>query len=102
MTTGLFDQNGNRNSTDIEGDLETEPTSTTNKKQASGVNKAVTKNEAELRKKLKNMCSRPQRTIIPFLDEKKDMSLFTFLRTTAKNFYNKTNCKNEGCNKPLM
>ena len=76
--------------------------STSNKRVNNSLNKTVTKNEAELRKRLKNMCSRPKRTIIPFLDEEKDMSLFTFLKQTAKNFYNKVICKNEGCKKPLM
>ena len=73
--------------------------STTNKK---NTNQNKKQNEAELRKKLKNMCSRPKRTIIPFLAEEKDMSLFTFLRKTAKNFTNKTLCNNEGCKKLLM
>ena len=43
-------------------------------------------NEGVLRKKLKQMCTRPKRTIIQFLDEEKDMSLFTFLRTNAEKF----------------
>ena len=43
-------------------------------------------NEGSLRKKLKQMCTRPKRTIIQFLDDEKDMSLFTFLRTNAEKF----------------
>ena len=37
-------------------------------------------NETTIRKRLHNMCYRPRRVVIPFLDGKADMSLFTFLR----------------------
>ena len=56
--------------------------------------------EGELRKKLKNMCTRPKRSIIPFLNEKSDVSLFTFLKSIAKN-HDKT-CPEEGCGKAYL
>ena len=76
-------KDSNRNSGDSERleSSNSQPNSPTNKTTNRGV-----MNEGVLRKKLKQMCARPKRTIIQFLDDEKDMSLFTFLRTSAKKF----------------
>mmetsp|Transcript_25743 Transcript_25743/g.34396 ORF Transcript_25743/g.34396 Transcript_25743/m.34396 type:complete len:141 (-) Transcript_25743:2950-3372(-) len=57
-------------------------------------------NEASIRKRLHNMCFRPRRTIIPFLDGEKDMSLFSFLKKRCEML--NQNCSEEGCGKAMM
>ena len=59
-----------------------------------------TMNETTIRKRLHNMCYRPRRIVIPFLDGKADMSLFTFLRQRAE--MPGQICPEEGCGKPLL
>jgi len=56
--------------------------------------------EADLRKKLKNMCTRPKRTIINFFQDENDASLFTFLDKASKQFSKV--CTEDGCGKSNM
>ena len=56
--------------------------------------------EGILRKKLKNSCTRPKRSIVNFLNDEKDMSLHTFLKRTEES--SRAVCREESCGKPLI
>ena len=57
-------------------------------------------NENSLKRKLKNMCSRPKRLIVEFYDDKTDKSLHAMIRSMAHS--SMLFCSEDGCGKPHL
>lgn len=57
-------------------------------------------NEADIKRKLKKMCYKPNRQKIEFYNQKTDMSVFTMIRNMARQSIK--NCGAETCGKPFL